>query len=154
MKKIISSKSWLLINLSGTLCFGCVFVYGFCMLLQSVISKSPLWSIFFLLSVFSLLILALFIVALNRLSCIVWYDGTSIGRRGLLFGFKHQLAVREIEDVVIVTVPKQARYVVVIDNYCSDMEGLSKRSYIRFEHTEKTKEFYELLRREKIIKRD
>lgn len=149
MKKIISSKSWLLINLCGTLCFSSVFVYALFMFFQSVSAKSVLWLIFCILAVASLLILILFVIALNRLSCIVWYDGIQIGRNGLLFGFKHQIYVQEIKDIIVTSVPKQGRYVVVIDDFCNSDEGLSKKTYIRFEYTEKNKDFYELLRRAK-----
>ena len=150
MKKIVSSKSWLLINLCGTLCFCFVFVYALFMFLQSVSAKENLWLIFCILMVASLLILMLFVMALNRLSCIVWYDGISIGRKGLLFGFKHQIYVQEINTVIVTSVPKQGQYVVVIDNFCNSDEGLSKKSYIRFEYTEKNRDFYELLCRVKI----
>ena len=149
MKKIVSSKSWLLINLCGILCFCFVFVYALFMFLQSVTAKENLWLIFCILMVASLLILMLFVMALNRLSCIVWYDGISIGRKGLLFGFKHQIYVQEIKTVIVTSVPKQGQYVVVIDNFCNSDEGLSKKSYIRFEYTEKNRDFYELLRRVK-----
>ena len=149
MKKIISSKSWLLINLCGTLCFSSVFVYALFMFFQSVSAKSVLWLIFCILAVASLLILILFVIALNRLSCIVWYDGIQIGRNGLLFGFKHQIYVQELKDIIVTSVPKQGRYVVVIDDFCNSDEGLSKKTYIRFEYTEKNKDFYELLRRAK-----
>lgn len=141
MKKIISSKTWLLINLLGTLCFGSVFVYSFYMCMQSVLRKNSLWIIFFILLLFSLLILTLFLVSLNRLSCIIWYDGTHIGRKGLLFGFKYQIHLQEIKDIVIVSVPKQGQYIVIIDNSGNNVEGLSKKSYLRFEYTEKNKEF-------------
>lgn len=150
MKKIISSKSWLLINLCGTFCISLPFVYFLFMFLQSVSAKEILlWLIFCIVMIASLLMLMLFIIALNRLSCIVWYDGISIGRKGLLFGFKHQIHVQEIKDVIVTSVPKQGQYVVVIDNFCNSDEGLSKKSYIRFEYTEKNREFYELLCRVK-----
>ena len=152
MKKIISSKNWLLINLSGTLCFCYAFLYSLYMFLRNIILKSNIWPIFFLLSIFSFSILVLFVIALNRLSCIIWYDDKSIGRKGLLFGFRHQIDMSEIQDVIIVTVPKQGRYVVIIDDYCNNVEGLSKRSYIRFEYTKKSKEFYTFLCRANTIK--
>ena len=149
MKKIVSSKSWLLITLCGTLCFCPVFIYGLLMFFQNILVKENLWLIFFFFVIPSSLLFILSVVMLNRLSCIVWYDGTAIGRKGLLFGFKHQIYVHEIKEIIVTSVPKQGRYVVVIDDFCNSDEGLSKKSYIRFEYTDKNKDFYELLCRVK-----
>ena len=142
MKKIISSKSWLLINLTGTLCFCYAFLYASYLFFQSLLTQRNLLPIFVIVLLLSFLILLLFIIALNRLSCIIWCDGTQVGRKGLLFAFKHQIYVHEIKDITITSVPKQGEYVVIIDCFCNSNEGLSKKSYIRFEYTEANREFY------------
>ena len=145
MKKIISSRSWLAITLCGTLLFGIAFAGSLYFLLQNVITKGNGWLGFLILSSGHLLFLIFSLIALNRLSCTVWYDDVSIGRRGLLFGFKHQIYIHEIKEVIIVSVSKQGRYVVVIDDFGKSFEGISKKSYIRFEYTEKNKDIYQHL---------
>ena len=154
MKKILSSKKWLLINLLGVMCFTFASVYSTYMCLSAILENNNLWKLFLVISVFSFLILVLWITALNRLSCIVWCDGKSIGRKGLLFGFKYQISLQEIKDITITFVYRQDEYVVIIDDYGNSIEGWSKKSYIRFENSYSNKDFYELIHRAKNMNSD
>ncbi len=141
MKKIISSKSWLFINLVGILCFGAVSVYSLYISLQYILQKNNLWIPFCIFTICSLFILILFLTALNRLSCIVWHDDVHIGRKGLLFGFRYQIRLQDIKDIVVVSVTKQGQYIIIIDDFGRSVEGFSSKSFLRFEFTEKNKEF-------------
>lgn len=146
MKKIISSKGWLFINILGSLCFLFAFICSAYMCFDGIIAKNNSWVMFLVLSVFSFLILILWLTALNRLSCIVWCDGEFIGRRGLICGFKHQISVKEIKEIKVIFVSKQDEYVVIIDDYGNSVEGFSKKSYIRFVNSDSNREFYEFVR--------
>lgn len=146
MKKIISSKGWLFINIFGSLCFSFAFIYSAYMCFDGIIAKNNLWPLFLILFVFSFLLLVLFLTALNRLSCIVWCDGEFIVRRGLICGFKYQISVKEIKEIKVIFVSKQDEYVVIIDDFGNSVEGFSKKSYIRFVNSDSNREFYEFVR--------
>ncbi len=76
------------------------------------------------------------IVFTNRVGCKVWFDnGTNeLCRRGLFCGFAFRLNVNEIQDVVVATIPRQAKFIVFIDTENTSMEGLYKKSYVRLEY--------------------
>ena len=75
-------------------------------------------------------------ILLNRIGCIVWVDDKTneICRKGFFFGFGFRLKIDKIKDIVVATIPKQTKFIVIIDDENRSFEGLSKRSFIRLEY--------------------
>ena len=143
MKKIISSKGFLFFNIFGVLFFGATLIYSLYMLVINIFKSRSLLLVYGILSFLTFFLFVIYIIALNRISCIVWSDGRKIGRKGLLFGFKYEIAIQDIQDIVITSIPRQGKYIVILDKNCKSFEGLSKKSFIRLAYSEKNIQFIE-----------
>ena len=71
----------------------------------------------------------------NRFGYLVIYDSVNntLSRRGLICGYKFQIKIDDIQDVIIATFPKETKYYVFIDSYNTKYEGGLKKSFIRIE---------------------
>lgn len=69
---------------------------------------------------------------LNRAGCIIFYDKEKkeLKRRGFIFGYKYTLKVSDITDIIVVTLPKNDEYFIIIDQTKSKIEYGFKESYI------------------------
>lgn len=134
MKKyIISSKPFLYLLIFANTFF--IFMFS-----MSVI-ESFNNSYFILVSILLLPFILMFIIGLNRLACIVYYDDEFIYRRGLIFGFKYRVEIKNIQKVIVATIPKQDRFIILVDNKGRSYEGSSRKSFIRFTYNEKNIKF-------------
>ena len=90
--------------------------------------------------------LALLIFLGNRSAYTVTYNRKekTLYRKGLFFGYKYQLKVEDIEDVVIGTFYRDGTYYILVDPYNNRYDGCYKKSFIRLEANDKNREFIEL----------
>ena len=85
----------------------------------------------------------LFLLMLNRFGCKIIYNEEEqiIIRKGFICGYKYQLKVDDIKEVIIATFPKETTYYVIVDLYNTKYDGGSKKSFIRIEKTENNLKF-------------
>ncbi len=95
--------------------------------------------------IFALLI-PLYILLGNRTAYTVTYNHKEkmLYRRGFFFGYKYQLKVEDIEDVLIGTFPREGTYYILVDPYNNRYDACYKKSFIRLQATDKNREFIEL----------
>ena len=129
-RAMISSKSSFCLYMIAVSCF--LLFYLGCMCLHK---KNWYVSVFMMIMMLPFLIISL--IVLNRLCCIVWHDEKYVGRKGLLFGFQYKIKISEIEKVIVASISKQGKYLIIVDPYGTSMEGLHKKSFIRLEYSEK-----------------
>lgn len=77
----------------------------------------------------------LLIFVANRFAYLVIYDSSNntLSRRGLLFRYKFQIKINDIQDIIIATFSKEITYYVFIDSYNTKCDGGFKKSFIRIE---------------------
>ena len=95
--------------------------------------------------IFALLI-PLYILLGNRTAYTVTYNHKEkmLYRKGFFFGYKYQLKVEDIEEVVIGTFYREGTYYILVDPYNNRYDACYKKSFIRLKATDKNREFIEL----------
>ena len=85
----------------------------------------------------------LFLLMLNRFGCKIIYNEEEqiIIRKGFICGYKYQLKIDDIKEVIIATFPKETTYYVIVDLYNTKYDGGSKKSFIRIEKNENNLKF-------------
>ena len=144
MQKIYSSKLTVYLLLIGMMVLVALGVIAIIMLANDVKSNNSAGIVAYLVCLFvDLICLAFLMIFLNRRGCKVWFDRDTyeVRRKGFFFGYEYRLRVSEIQDVVVVTVPHDATYYVLLDKVKSKYEGGSDESYIRVECTPENKIF-------------
>lgn len=112
------------------------------LLINNLINKNDvLFEIIMIIGFLPFIILFGFIA--NRFGYIVIYDDKNnmLYRRGLICGYKYQVKIDDIQDIVIATFPKETTYYIFIDSYNRKYDGGSKKSFIRIEKNEKNYNF-------------
>ncbi len=142
--KAFSNKTLLFIFLIASIIFLTIFIYFLVCLILNIINtnKNTIISDIIILC-FLFPFLYLFLFCLNRMGCIVYYNEKTnkIGRKGFFFGFKHEVSVLDIKDVVISTMPFETKYIIIVDKKGRSYETLSKLSFIRLKYNQKNLEF-------------
>lgn len=59
----------------------------------------------------------------------------------MICGYKFQVKIDDIQDIIIAEFPKETTYYVFIDSYNTKFEGGSKKSFIRIEKNDKNLKF-------------
>ena len=92
---------------------------------------------------FLLAVTVLNIYVLNRAGCKIVYDPDKnmLYREGLWWGYKYQLKVEDIEEIVVVFLHKDDYYYLLLDPYNTKVESYFKKSYIRLKETKENLEF-------------
>ena len=90
-------------------------------------------------------ILALEIIALNRGGCTITYNdaNNTLYRKGYIYGYKSQVAVSEITEIIIVQLPKEPATYVLLDTSHTMYSGFDKKSFFKIEKNKKNREFIE-----------
>ena len=90
-------------------------------------------------------ILALEIIALNRGGCTITYNdaNNTLYRKGYIYGYKSQVAVSEIKEIIIVQLPKEPATYVLLDASHTVYSGFDKKSFFKIEKNKKNREFIE-----------
>lgn len=65
-------------------------------------------------------------------------------RKGLFFGYKYQLKVEDIKDVVIATSWREGTYYILLDPYNNRYDACHKKSFIRLQVNDQNRDFIEL----------
>ena len=84
---------------------------------------------------------ALFVFGANRLMCTVWREDDRICRVGLFGGFYKEVAVKDIQQVVIRRMWRESDFICLIDGSHGAFDRARKDSYICFPHNEEGLEF-------------
>ncbi len=79
---------------------------------------------------------ALFFFTANRLMCSVWREDDHICRVGLFGGFYKEVAVKDIQRVVIRQMYRECDFICLVDNSEYEFDRARKDSFICFPHTE------------------
>ena len=92
---------------------------------------------------FFLMVAALTIYILNRAGCKILYDPDRniLYREGLWWGYKYSLKVENIEEIIVVFLPKDDFYYLLLDPFQTKIESHYQKSYIRFKETPENLEF-------------
>ena len=91
-------------------------------------------------SIISLMILMIYFVFMNYMSCIVEYNGLYITRKGLIFGYKLKIEVKDIVDIRILHFGR-APYYELYDGVHFSLGLFSKNTSIRIACNDKAKDF-------------
>ena len=80
---------------------------------------------------------------LNRAGCRIIYDPDQhmLYREGLWGGYKYQLKAEEITGIVVVFLPQDDTYYLLLDPYQTRLKGYSSNAFIRLKETPENMEF-------------
>ena len=140
--KVYSSKFAASFSLISIIVFTITEIANLYFLISNLISgEDVLFEIIMFVGFLPFLLLYLFMG--NRFGYIVTYDAekNTIYRKGLIFGYKYQIKVDDIQDIVIATFPKETTYYILIDPYNKKYEGGYKESFIRIEKNDENLKF-------------
>lgn len=129
-----------------SLIFICIFIFIEIVNVYSLISKIIHQKdiLFEIIMIFGLIpFIILFGFFANRFGYLVIYDNVNntLSRRGFICGYKYQVKIDDIQDIIVATFPKETTYYVFIDSHNSKCDGGYKTSFIRIEKTSKNYEF-------------
>ena len=144
MKKTYSDKFIIHFSIFGIIIFSsasivCIFslIYAF---INKKMNEVIAYSVF--LPEFLFFIVISFVV-LNRHGCKVIYNPieNTITRKGFVCGYKYQLKIEDIREIIISSFPKENTCYVLVDSVNTRYEGGYKNSFIRLEKNDKNAEF-------------
>ena len=89
--------------------------------------------------------LRLFCFSLNRLGYRIIYDNKNkvLYRKGFIYGYFREIKIDDIKDIIVVHYPREGTYYVIVDSNNSIFDGAYKKSFLRIEKTQKSREFIE-----------
>lgn len=140
--KAYSSKFATYFSIVSIGIFTVVEIIGIYLLITNLIDgENILFAVVMVIGFLSILLLCIFMG--NRFGYTVTYDieNEKICRSGLIFGYKYQVKVDDIKDIIIATFPKETTYFILIDSNNTKYDGGFKKSFIRLEKTEKNYQF-------------
>ncbi len=141
--KVYSSKSAIILCIFGI--FVCMFevILGVCLMIKKLINEKPQMIFMLVIIIFSISWMILYAFIANRFGCKITYDPDKkiLYRKGLICGYKTQVKVEDIKEIIIAPFPKETTFYVLIDSVNTKYDGGSKKSFIRIEKTEKNYEF-------------
>lgn len=106
-------------------------------------NQTNLLIVYLILSIAFLIFASLLIFVLNRYGYKVYYDKSNniIYRKGFICGYKCQVKIENIHDIIVAPFPKETTYYMLLDSDHTKYDGGSKKSFIRIEKTQKNEEF-------------
>ena len=144
MKKVYSCRFIIYLSFFGIVLFSFPTIISVFYLFNSIINyqKNMIMVYLGLIVGFSCFIF-LFLLMLNRFGCKIIYNEEEqiIIRKGFICGYKYQLKIDDIKEVIIATFPKETTYYVIVDLYNTKYDGGSKKSFIRIEKNENNLKF-------------
>jgi hypothetical protein len=117
-------------------------ILAICLLINGLINHQKI--IFEVLIIFVFLPPMLFSLFMtNRFGYFVIYDASTktLYRKGAIVGYKCQVKIDDIQDVVVMTFPKETTYYVIVDSFHNKYDGGYITSFIRIEKTEQNLNF-------------
>lgn len=140
--KVYSSKFAAIFSLIFISLFIIIEAINVYSLISSIIYQNDiLFEIIMIIGFLPFIILLGFVA--NRFGYLVIYDSVNntLSRRGLICGYKIQIKIDDIQDIIIATFPKETTYYVFIDSHNTKYEGGSIKSFIRIEKNEENLKF-------------
>ena len=144
MKKVYSCRFIIYLSFFGIVLFSVPTIVSVFYLFNSIINYQTNMIIVYLgLIVGFSCFIFLFLLMLNRFGCKIIYNEEEqiILRKGFICGYKYQLKIDDIKEVIIATFPKETTYYVIVDLYNTKYDGGSKKSFIRIEKNENNLKF-------------
>lgn len=142
IKKVYSYKFGAVISLTATgMCIIAEIISVYSLISSLMNDKDTLLETIIIVGFLPMLLLAIFIA--NRLAYVVAYDEEKniIYRKGLICGYKYQLKIEDIQDIITVTFPKETTFYILVDPYNTRYDGGFKQSFIRLEKTDTSRNF-------------
>ena len=144
MKRVYSNRFIIYLSFFGIVFFSAAAITCMFLLINNILDNKANMIIVdsILLNGFSCFIF-LFLLMLNRFGCKIIYNEEEqiIIRKGFICGYKYQLKIDDIKEIIIATFPKETTYYVIVDFYNTKYDGGSKKSFIRIEKTEQNLDF-------------
>ena len=144
MKKVYSCRFIIYLSFFGIVLFSFLTIVSVFYLFNSIInSQTNMIMVYLGLIVGFSCFIFLFLLMLNRFGCKIIYNEEEqiIIRKGFICGYKYQLKIDDIKEVIIATFPKETTYYVIVDLYNTKYDGGSKKSFIRIEKNENNLKF-------------
>ncbi len=140
--KVYSSKFAAIFYLIFICLFIVIEIINVYLLIRDIIYKNDILIEIIIIVGFLPFIIMLGFLA-NRFGYLVIYDSVNntLSRRGLISGYKYQIKIEDIQDIIIVTFSKETTYYVFIDSHNTKYEGGSRKSFIRIEKKEENSKF-------------
>ena len=144
MKKVYSCRFIIYLSFFGIVLFSFPTIIFIFYLFDSIVNhKMNLIVAWLGLIIVSSCFIYLFLLMLNRFGCKIIYNEEEqiIIRKGFICGYKYQLKIDDIKEIIIATFPKETTYYVIIDPYNTKYDGGSEKSFIRIEKNENNLKF-------------
>lgn len=144
MKKVYSCRFIIYLSFFGIVLLSFPTIVSVFYLFNSIInSQTNMIMVYLGLIVGFSCFIFLFLLMLNRFGCKIIYNEEEqiIIRKGFICGYKYQLKIDDIKEVIIATFPKETTYYVIVDLYNTKYDGGSKKSFIRIEKNENNLKF-------------
>ena len=144
MKKVYSCRFIIYLSFLGIVLFSFPTIVSVFYLFNSIINyQTNMIMVYIGLIVGFSCFIFLFLLMLNRFGCKIIYNEEEqiIIRKGFICGYKYQLKIDDIKEIIIATFPKETTYYVIVDLYNTKYDGGSKKSFIRIEKTENNLKF-------------
>ena len=144
MKKVYSCRFIIYLSFFGIVLFSFPTIVSVFYLFNSIINhQTNMIMVYLGLIVGFSCFIFLFLLMLNRFGCKIIYNEEEqiIIRKGFICGYKYQLKIDDIKEVIIATFPKETTYYVIIDPYNTKYDGGSEKSFIRIEKNENNLKF-------------
>ena len=145
IRKVYSSKIEAVVSIFCIVLLASFMIVSICNLINGFAQSEDIIEYIAEIIIFSFLI-SLCILWGNREAYTVTYNHKEkmLYRRGFFFGYKYQLKVEDIEEVVIGTFYREGTYYILVDPYNNRYDACYKKSFIRLQATDKNREFIEL----------
>ncbi len=144
MKKVYSNKFIVYFCIFGIILFLIPAIICFVSLINSIMNERNNMIIANSIFIFGFLCFCtLNFILLNRFGYKIIYDRDNgiINREGFICGYKYQLKVEDIKEIIVATFPKETTYYVFIDSINKKYDGGSNKSFIRIEKNKNNYEF-------------
>ena len=144
MKRVYSNMFFIYLSIFGVVFFSAFAIPCMFSLINNILDNKVNMIIVdstLLVGYVCFIFLSLFV--LNRCGCKVIYDEKrkKIIRKGFIFGYKYELKIEDIQEITIISLPRDAVYYVFIDTINTKYDGGYKKSFIRIEKNEKNLKF-------------
>ncbi len=153
IKKTCSFKFVAVFSIFAIVIFTIPVIAWGCALIEGLINSDDMaWQVVMIMVFLSFSLLGVFVG--NRVGYTVIYNAETnmLYRRGLFGGYKYELKIEDIQDIVIAEFYKETTYYVLIDPYNTEYGGGTKKSFIRLEKTSKNHAFIKQFWHKPIIK--
>ena len=144
MKKVYSCRFIIYLSFFGIVLFSFPTIVSVFYLFNSIIKyQTNMIMVYLGLIVGFSCFIYLFLLMLNRFGCKIIYNEEEqiIIRKGFICGYKYQLKIDDITEIIIASVLWETTYYVFIDSINTKYNSGYKKSFIRIEKNDKNLKF-------------